>query len=176
MINRLITKEFHFVVNKSLKVKLYNFSKNLKMNLSKTIIYIIENISVLSDKMYLIYKDENNKVEKLKWDFHIHIYLKKDKFFLYKKLKSIHKDNNTYSIASNLRYLLKVFFRGIELYGYENFFILLKKSKKKWNEKIKNKKSWIKNGRVRQLSNYPFFLVKYDNNFSAILIKLLILV
>ncbi|MBN2545919.1 MAG: hypothetical protein JXB50_08985 [Spirochaetes bacterium] len=174
MINRINIKEFHFVVNKSLKNKLNYLSNDLKLNLSKTIIFIIKNISPLLTKMHLIYKDENNKIEKVVWDSHIHVYFNNDNKFLYNKLKSIHKDNNTYSIASNIRYLLKVFLKGIELYGYDKFIMILKKAQIKMNKLLKHKKYWQKKVLVRQLSNYPLLSINYDNNYSPIFIKLLI--
>ncbi|MBN2547065.1 MAG: transposase, partial [Spirochaetes bacterium] len=63
---------------------------------------------------------------------HIHIYISRKKEVIYNKLKSIHKDNNTYSIATELRYILKVFLRGVEMYGINKFLLLLKSAEKKW--------------------------------------------
>ena len=54
MINRLKTKDFHFVLNSYIKKKLYSISKELNLSLSKTIIFIIEKSGVISRKMHLL--------------------------------------------------------------------------------------------------------------------------
>ncbi|MBN2546893.1 MAG: hypothetical protein JXB50_13920 [Spirochaetes bacterium] len=173
MINRKKTLEFHFVVNIELKKKLIEISKLLNLNLSKTIIFIIHNISVLLNKLHLIYKEENNKVEKINWNCHIHLYLNEKNQIIYNKLKSIHKDNNSYSIACKLRYLLKIFMRGVDLFGFEKFLNILKNSEKKWGKIISKQKFWRNFKKVRQLSCCPYLNVLYDQYYSVISIKLL---
>jgi len=42
MINRLKTIEYHFVLNDSLKFKLLDISKSLKLKLSKTVILLLK--------------------------------------------------------------------------------------------------------------------------------------
>ncbi|MBN2545607.1 MAG: hypothetical protein JXB50_07410 [Spirochaetes bacterium] len=173
MINRLKTIEYHFVLNDSLKNKLLAISNSLKLKLSKTVVFIIENMSPLFNKMYLLYKDENNFVEKINWNSHLHVYINRNKEELYNKLKSVHKDNNTYSIASKLRYIIKVFIRGVEMYGLKEFLIILKNAEEKWENKKMNCKTWLKKVEVRQLSLKKQFVVLYDRNYSVVLIKLL---
>ncbi|MBN2545900.1 MAG: hypothetical protein JXB50_08890 [Spirochaetes bacterium] len=173
MINRLKTIEFHFVLNHTLKEKLISISNFLNLNLSKTIIFILENMSPLLDKMHFIYKEENRPVEKVNWDAHLHIYMNRSKEVLYNKLKSIHKDNNTYSIATGLRYILKVFLRGVEMYGLNKFLKVLKDEKEKRREENRNKKIWFKKTKVRQLSYNKCLSVQYDYKYSVVLIKLL---
>ena len=114
MINRIRTKEFHFVLSGVLKAKLMLLSRLLNLNMSKTVIFIAENASVLLGKCHFLYKEENEKVERVNWDCNIHLYLPKDKRKIYNKLKSIHKDNSTYSMAKSLRYAIRVFIRGVE--------------------------------------------------------------
>ncbi|MBN2545865.1 MAG: hypothetical protein JXB50_08715, partial [Spirochaetes bacterium] len=92
---------------------------------------------------------------------------------LYNKLKTIHKDNNTYSIASKLRYIIKVFIRGVESYGLKGFISILKNAEKKWENKKGNGKIWYKRGKVRQLSLKKQIVVQYDRKYSVVLIKLL---
>ncbi|MBN2545067.1 MAG: hypothetical protein JXB50_04660 [Spirochaetes bacterium] len=173
MINRSKTIEFHFVANKILKQKLLIISKKLKLNLSKTVIYIIENMNPIIKKMQLIYKEENNKIEKINWDSHIHVYFNENNKKLYNKLKCIHKDINSYSIACKLRYLLNIFLKGIEMYGFSLFLKILSNAEKKWKDKIRFKKRWIKKRLVRQLSNYPLFNIIYDNNYTVYYLKFL---
>jgi hypothetical protein len=173
MVNRLKIIEFHFVLNKALKLKIEHASKLLKLSLSRTIIFIIENIMVSADKTHLIYPEENNKVEKINWDNHLHVYFSKEKQIIYNKLKSIHKDNNTYSIACKLRYLLKVFFRGIELYGLEKFLLILKRAEIKWEERKKKNKIWWKKKNIRQLNIKQNLIIHYAMDYTPIFIKLL---
>jgi len=173
MIDRLKTIEYHFVLNDSLKNKLINISCSLKLKLSKTVIFIIENMSPLLNKMHLLYKEENNFVEKVNWNSHLHVYINKSKEVIYNKLKSIHKDNNTFSIASKLRYILKVFIRGVERYGLQRFLSILKKAEEKWNYKREKKKYWYKKTMVRQLSINRNLIIQYDNKYSVVLIKLI---
>jgi len=173
MINRLKTIEYHFVLNESLKNELIAISNCLKLKLSKTVIFIIETMSPLFDKIHLVYKEENNFVEKVNWDSHLHVYINRSKEVLYNKLKSIHKDNNTYSIACKLRYILKVFIRGVELYGLNGFLLILENAGKKWEYKRRNKKYWYKKTKVRQLSINKQLIIHYDSKYSVVLIKLL---
>jgi hypothetical protein len=173
MINRLKTHEFHMVINNSLRLKLKNISLLLNLNLSKTLIYILENLTAIFDKMHLLYKEENSAPEIVNWDSHIHIYFPDSKKYIYNKLKSIHKDNNTYSIACKLRYLLKVFIRGVEMYGLEKFLKILKSAKDKWENKKIKIKVWYKKEKVRQLSLSPYINTLYCKNYTVILIKLL---
>jgi len=173
MIDRLKTIEYHFVLNDSLKNKLTAVSSSLKLKLSNTVVFIIENMSPLYNKIYLLYKEENNHVEKLNWNCHLHVYINKNKEVLYNKLKSIHKDNNTYSIAYKLRYIIKVFIRVVERYGLDGFLKILERAGKKWENKKGNKKIWYKKRKVRQLSFNNQLTIQYDIKYSAILIKLL---
>ncbi len=130
-------------------------------------------MSPLYYKMHYVYKEENKIVEKVNWNCHLHVYINKNKKVLYNKLKSIHKDNNTYSIASILRYILKIFIRGVEIYGFERFLLILKNAENKWENRRINEKEWYKKQKVRQLSLYKQFIVQYDNEYSVMLIKLL---
>ncbi|MBN2544910.1 MAG: hypothetical protein JXB50_03870 [Spirochaetes bacterium] len=173
MINRLKTIEYHFVLNDSLKNKLMTISENFKLKLSKTVIFILENMTPLFNKMHLLYKEENNAVEIVNWNCHLHVYINRSKEELYNKLKTIHKDNNTYSIASQLRYIIKVFIRGVERYGLSRFLKILKKAEEKWKNIKRNEKIWHKKVMVRQLSLKKHFAVQYDRKYSVILIKLL---
>jgi hypothetical protein len=165
--------EFHFVCNNSLKIKILKIGKLLNLSLSKTIIYIAENMNILSTKLHFFYSDENNQVENVNWDKHIHVYFKNDTKYIYNKLKSIHKDNNTYSIACKLRYLLNVFLRGEELYGLNMLLEIIEKAAENLKELLKNQKIWFKKKKIRQLSETRHIYVEYDKNYSAILIKLL---
>ena len=173
MINRLKTQEFHFVLNDSLKGKIFKISKFLNLNMSKTIIFILEKTKPVIKKMHLIDSLENNKVKNESWNKHFHLYLTDEKQKIYKELKCIHKDNNTYSIAGELRYLLKIFIKGIELYGFERFLKVLKNAEERMEKLIKRKRIWRKKDKVRQLSQKHHLYVKYDTNYSVILIKLL---
>jgi len=128
----------------------------------------------LFDKMHLLHKEENNSVEQVNWNCHLHVYINRSKEELYNKLKTIHKDNNTYSIASKLRYIIKVFIRGVERYGLTGFLKALKNAERKWDNKKRNVKLWHKGGGVRQLSLKKQFSVLYDDKYSVVLIKLLI--
>jgi hypothetical protein len=173
MINRLKTKEFHFVLNNALKEKIKEISKIFKFSISKTIVFMLENTEALISKIHLLSSEENNKVEDVNWDMHMHVYLTEDKKKYYNRLKSIHKDCNTYSIACKLRYLLKIFIKGVELFGIERFLEVLKKSKEKWEKRMKNKSVWYKKKKERQLNIYPHLEILYSTDYTVILIKLL---
>jgi len=172
MINRLKTHEFHFVLNNKLKTKLYATSRMMNLSLSKAILFILEKTSVISNKMHLNDSSEYNKVEEVKWDSHVHLYIPKKKEVIYNELKSIHKDNDTYSIAKEIRYLLKVFIRGVELYGFDRFMLILGKARIKLEIIIRKKKVWNKR-KVRQLSRKRWLNIQYDVNYRIIFIRLL---
>ena len=164
--------DFHFVLNNNLKSKLFILSKALKLSMSKTLMFILEKANPVAKKLHFLNSPENNKIEKINWNKHIHIYFTKGKLMLYNELKCIHKDLNSYSIAVNLRYVLNVFIRGVELYGLDKFIIILDKSKNKMETIFKKKKIWRKCS-VRQLSNKKLLYVQYDSNYLPVLIKLL---
>jgi hypothetical protein len=164
-------KDFHFVLNSKLKTEIKRISTLLKFSLSRTVIFILENIDVLTTKMHFKIKDEKNRVENVGWDCHAHIYFPKSKQVFYNKLKSIHKDNNTYSIACKLRNLMYVFIRGVEIYGLEDFLDVLKNAEKRWNDKIKGKLLCIKRNKVRQLPIHSYININYSLDYKPILIK-----
>jgi hypothetical protein len=172
MINRLKVKEFHFVLNEELMQQLKNISRMLKFNLSSTIIFILENMDVMINKIHLMHS-ENNMNKEVNWNRHIHVYFSNDERKIYHMLKSIHKDNNTYSIAGILRHLLKVFIRSVKLYGLEKFLQILEKASEKWRKICRNKREWYKKKVVRQLDKKLSFSVHYDTNYTPFLIKLL---
>ena len=174
MINKTKTKEFHLVCNNNLKSKLLNISRELDLSLSKTISFIADKMEFLSKKIHLTYPDENNRVENVNWDCHIHVYFSGDKKYIYKRLKSIHKDNNSYSIAGKLRYLLKIFIKGVEMYGLESFCGMIRRGAEKLERIVKVKKVWHKKNEVRQLNYNDYFFVQYNTEFSINFIKLLI--
>lgn len=103
----------------------------------------------------------------------INVYFTKDKKIFYNKLKSIHKDNNTYSIACKLRYLIRVFIKGVELYGLDRSLLLLAKVNNKWKKKMKFKRQWGKRKNVRQLSFFPYLEALYNIDYTLIQIKLI---
>ena len=172
MINRLKTHEFHFVLNEVLKMKLAFIGKILNLNLSKTILFILEKAYPLIKKMHLKNHIENNKMEVVNWNAHLHIYFTNGKQKLYNELKSIHKDCNSYSIAVKLREILKIFIRGSELFGIEKFLMILERAETKLKKIIKRKKVW-KKVKVRQLSKMNYICINYDANYIVTSIKLL---
>jgi hypothetical protein len=52
MINRFKTKEFHFVLNDTIKDKIKNISNLLNLSISKTIVFIIENTNAILNKIH----------------------------------------------------------------------------------------------------------------------------
>ena len=172
MINRLKTHEFHFVLNNALKTKLYITSKKLNLSFSKTVLYIIEKTIPIAKKIHLMNRKDNNKVENVNWDSHLKVYFPDKAKIFYNILKSIHKDNNTHSIAGILRYLLKIFIRGVDLFGFENFLMVLKNGKRRLERKFKRQKLWYKI-KVRQLSIKRHLIIQYDINYNPIFIRLL---
>jgi hypothetical protein len=58
-------KDFHFVLNKNLKIKTIRISKKLKLSYSKTIIYIINNMRPFIERYYYYdIKDERGDYNK----------------------------------------------------------------------------------------------------------------
>ena len=171
MINRFKTKDFHFVINSILKAKIALLSQKLHLNFSRTILYILENISAIFDKIHLTYEDENSHIEKVNWNCQLHLYIPENKKYIYNKLKSIHKDNNSYSIAKNLRYAIKIFIRGIEFYGFDKFMLILERAEEKWRNRINNQVKWNKKKKEIQLLQKIFISTQYDINYLPILIK-----
>ncbi len=138
-------KQFHFILSKNFKRELIYFTKKIKMNLSDTIVYIINIMIPLLDKNFFKNNKKSFGSKKIGEPVsECRIYLEKS---LYLKLKLIHGTKQTFSIAMLIRELLKHFLIGIKRFGlvkleramslYYSIFV------KKIINKTKNKKSII---------------------------------
>jgi hypothetical protein len=167
------TKEFHFVVNNSLKSKIKTISTHLKLSMSKTILFIIERNYALMNIIHLQGKNENSRQVKVDWNEHFHFYIPINKNHIYHHLKSIHKNNNSYSIAVNLRNILQVFVTGVEKFGLSKYLSRLENAGRIWMERIRKKNIWYKTKKVRQLTKKTLYSVLYSTDHTPIFIKLL---
>jgi hypothetical protein len=169
--------EFHFILNQKHYFNLLDLSKSLNKNISKTLVFILENLNPFIEKNHLASIEKGSKYQTLALPeekrFHIHCYLNEN---LYRRLKHLHHDLNTYSLAQIMRRLIDSFLLGCFKYGIKDFRERLLKIKKIW-EKKKNIYRKEKVIFLRHVSfkpnNKPYCLTSYDDGYRPFQIQLL---
>jgi hypothetical protein len=169
--------EFHFITGEKMYSELNNLSGELNKSLSKTISFIFEKVFVLTERHHLMSEENQSMYFKVADDeeerLHIHAYMKHS---IYRKLKQIHQDLNTYSMAQIIRRVIEVFLKGCKNYGLKRFIEKIEKITETWDEK---KKIYRKEKRIfqRHLSYFAerksYCLTGYDTNSSTFLIQLI---
>jgi hypothetical protein len=138
--------EFHFILNQDLYFKLLKLSKVLNKSQSATIILAFESLNVFIEKNHLSSQEYGSKYRTLalpgKKNYHIHCYLTEN---LYRRLKHIHHDLNTYSLAQIMRKIIENFLIGCFKYGVSSFINNLKRINKNWE---KNKITYQREKRI----------------------------
>jgi hypothetical protein len=167
--------EFHFILNQKLYFELLKQSKLLNKNLSTTIVFAFENLNSSIEKNHLSSQEKGSKYKKITMpdekNYHIHCYLPEN---LYRKLKHIHHDLNTFSLAQIMRKIIEYFLIGCFKYGDSDFIMRLEKINKNWEIK---KSIYRREKRIfiRQMSyNYNqllYCITTYGVNSSPYLIQ-----
>jgi hypothetical protein len=169
--------EFHFLLNEEQYHKLLKLSKSLNKNLSTTVVVIFDNLNSFVEKNHLTAKEKGSKYSPLsnpkEKRFHIHCYLPEH---LYRRLKLLHHDLNTYSLAQIIRKMIEYFLMGCIKYGNGGFIERLTRIKEIWNEM---KASYRKEKRkfIRQMSyksnDIVYCFTIYGNDSLPYLIQLI---
>ena len=181
-----IKHDFHLKENSIIIEVFDNISISLQISRSELLNRILEHSSTLMDmeRFKSASKDSNynfviNNIDSLSFPSknlsHIvtslHIYMPEK---MYKKLKILHQELNTYSNAGIVREMFRHFLSLYAIYGNCVFDYLTELSKK-WNKKKLIWKQQKKN--LRQLFDIknlnPHISVVYNINFEIISIKLL---
>jgi hypothetical protein len=152
--------EFHFILEQKQYFKLLKLSKRLNKNLSATIVIAFENLNTFIEKNHLASQEKKSCYKTLvnteENCHHIHCYLPQH---LYRKLKHIHHDLDTYSLAQIMRKIIEYFFMGCFKYGENDFIERLGKINKNW-EKIKSE--YRKEKRIfKRPMSYKFYQIPY---------------
>jgi hypothetical protein len=169
--------EFHFIMREETYSELNKLSGELNKSLSKTISFVFEKMFVLTERHHLMSKEKQSMYLKVSDDdneerVHIHAYMKHQ---IYRKLKQIHQDLNTYSMAQIMRRVIEVFLKGCKDYGVKRFIEKIEKISKTWDEK---KKIYREEKRIflRHLSyiveRKSYCMTGYDTYSSAFSIQL----
>jgi hypothetical protein len=169
--------EYHFILNEKLYFKLLKLSKRIDKNLSMTINFILENLSPHIEMNHLNAHEEESRYIKLtdmdEKRYHVHCYIPEQ---MYRKLKHLHLDLNTYSIAQTVRKLIDYFLRGFFKYGNRIFIEGVNKFKTRWETK---KQIYIKEKHIfkNQMSYFkkhlPYCMTTYGKDSRPISIRLL---
>ena len=169
--------EFHFILNEKLYYRLLKLSKSINKNLSATVVVIFDNLNSFIEKNHLTSKEKESRYKTVtspeEKPYHVHCYLPEH---LYRKLKLIHHDLNTYSLAQIIREMIDYFLKGCDKYGNEDFMERLGRIKKIWYEKksvyIKEKRKFLR--QVSHKSNDLLYCItSYGNDFRPYSIQLL---
>jgi hypothetical protein len=168
--------EFHFILNEELYSKLLKLSKSINKNLSKTVVLIFDNLNSFAERNHLTSREKESRYKTLAGPeekrYHVHCYLPE---YLYRKLKLIHHDLNTYSLAQIIREMIDNFLKGCSKYGNKDFMERLGIIKKIWDKKKliyrKTKRKFLR--QVSYKSNHlPYCITTYGNDFQPYLIQL----
>ncbi|HPP04183.1 MAG TPA: hypothetical protein PK351_05100 [Spirochaetota bacterium] len=157
--------EFEFVVNKDLYEKI----KNLKNQKNKSISAIVRDI-LLKMAFFLTKKHIEEPIRKKDYPRinatkKIRTYLPKE---IYNQLKMLHHQLNTFSMATLLREIMEVYFKGVEEYGEEEFMEITKKVSEEIEMMRKNKVKVRKVGQDIPHSDSKLYsyLMYFAQNFS----------
>jgi len=164
-------------MNESSLRKLEKFAKDLKKSVSSTVVEIFVNMLTYLEKKEHSFKEEAGKYGLLgnpdDTRAHIHVYLPQE---LHRKLKQVHQDLDSFSMAQILRDIIEVYLKGCIKTGVEEYKRRVARTNKRWNEK-KRRLAKMKIRIVRHLSDkpstFPLFSVTYDNFYSPCAIRLL---
>jgi hypothetical protein len=169
--------EFHFVLSQKFYFKLLKLSKRLNKNISTTLVIAVEKLIPFIEKNHLSAKEKECRYkileEPLKTRYHIHCYLPEK---LYNKLKQIHLDLDTYSIAQILRKIIEAFLMGSSKYGEGEFLIKLEKCSKIWEMKkmiFRNEKRVFIKQMSYKIKKLSYCVTTYGNDSRPYLIQLL---
>jgi hypothetical protein len=147
-----MVNEFHFVLKKELKEKIKAISKNSKMNISKTIIFIIKIMKPLLERyFYQELKDKRGEYQRFNATDHLHINFDERS---YKILKHITDNLNIFSMAITLRKILEIFIKLVDKIGIDKVVEKLKRIRRIHLRKMGKINKIIKNMENRQLSMF----------------------
>ena len=125
-----LKKLYHFVAKEEMKKNVLKFSKEIKLNFSKTMRLIIDIMLPLVDN-YTIYEEESGEFGYNEFGSEVDI-----RFYIdpnvYRKLKNAHGVMQTFSVAVMVRKIIELFFYFIEAKSLE----WLKKFMNCWKNKI----------------------------------------
>jgi len=112
-----LSKLYHFVAKKEMYNRISEFSIQKKMNFSKTMRLIIESMIPLLD-YFIIFENESSEFHYNEFgaEVDIRFYINPNVF---RKLKNAHGSMHTFSIATLIRKMIKLFFVLIEAKGLE---------------------------------------------------------
>ncbi|HOJ64316.1 MAG TPA: hypothetical protein PLE45_07830 [Spirochaetota bacterium] len=170
--------KYDFVLNKLLLDKIKNLAKKRSLSLSCLIREIFEKIIPILEKKYLKEKRREKDYPIVCATDRVRVYLSKK---LYNKLKLVHSNLNTFSMAVLVRETLEEYFMGIEIFGEEEFENKIERLKKKLEE-LRGRKAVIEkkdNGKVIppdiRHSPHPdqYFMLTFDSKFRLLEIRFL---
>jgi hypothetical protein len=167
--------EFHFLLNQEQYLMLLKLSKHLNKNLSASIVKACENLKSFIEKNHLISKEKGSRYQTLSGSeekqYHIHCYLPEN---LYKKLKQIHLDLNTYSLAQILRKIIENYLMGCSKYGIKGFTTKLESINDNWENKkaiYKKEKKVFFRQMSYKLYNSQYLKIIYSKDSSPFSIQ-----
>jgi hypothetical protein len=145
----MMIHELHFVINQQLYHDLRELSLKLNKKLSTTIVFIFQHMGFLIEKNHFLANEKNSEYHFLPYPkekrIHIHCYLPEHQ---YRKMKLIHQDLNTYSLAQIIREIIIIFLKGCAKHGINSFLNRLNKISQDWENKkrhIMREKKFLKN-------------------------------
>lgn len=139
-----------------------------KCRAARVMVFILEKLSPFIENFHFTSEAEPG-YEHLNWTRKLHLFMG---FRLYRQLKMIHHDNNSYSMAVLIRIFVRFFLCCLSFVGVGSLCKMLDKTAESWKEhksKVKyfSKKSSIKiNRELSTLSELPgLFINCYDEMF-----------
>ena len=168
--------KFHFVLNSKLKKNIISISNKIELNISSTVVYIINLIYPLLEKYYYFIEEDNRGCYKyINADSNIYVFIDNND---YRKIRKIYNDMFVFSMAILIRWMIEKFLDGINKYGFERFIKILQRYGSIHNIKIHRIKCWKKYKNDKHMLHKSIFCEKYrmtfGTNYTLLGIELLI--
>ena len=164
-----MSHEYHLIACEKMYNDIEKIAKEIEMSLSGTIQMIYRSLIPFFEKNHIMAREWDCQYELIgKKDekrLHIHIYMQHD---LYRKLKLVHQDLNTYSLAQILRKMMHYFIRGYNKYGFTKFMEKLNNIKEIWKSmkaKFMKENKIFKKPNKNKSSRFTFINTTYTDHY-----------
>ena len=135
---------YHFVMNTELYEELQYLAGLLRTSISGAVVTVLEDMYYFLEARHLIAPEEGARYGRVYWTHHCWVKMYRQEQRLYRKVKALHMDLNTYSMAQIVRLCLRAYIAGVREHGLKEYRSMLMRSRRKHNRQIRAKRIWHK--------------------------------
>lgn len=158
--------KYNFVINDELNKKIKDYCLHNNISKNKLINYIIDLLMPVLDYYYFVCNESKKyKYKKISATNKIRIIINNN---IYNKIKHIHNNMNTFSMATLIREMIMIFFREIKKNQISYLIKKVKRYKRRYTEKILILKKWKKNKFSTHMSNKLYYYVGYTIDYKVL--------